>query len=36
MRRVNISAAATVWVVAQAGFTGTMTATGTINARRAR
>jgi hypothetical protein len=36
VHRVNISAATTVWVVARAGFTGTMTATGTINARRMR
>lgn len=34
--RVNISAATTVWVVAQANFTGTMTGTGTIRARRVR
>ena len=34
--RLNISAAATAWVVAQASFSGTMTATGTIQARRAR
>jgi len=36
LHRMNIATAATVWVVAQALFTGTMTATGTINARRAR
>lgn len=36
MHRLNTSAPLTVWVVARAGFTGTMTATGTINARRAR
>jgi hypothetical protein len=35
-RRVNVSVATTVWVVAQAGFTGTMTGTGTIRARRMR
>jgi hypothetical protein len=36
MHRMNISAATTVWVVGQAAFTGTVFATGTINARRAR
>jgi hypothetical protein len=36
VHRYNITAAATVWVVAQAGFTGTVTASGSIRARRAR
>ncbi len=36
MHRINLSAPLTVWVVGRAAFTGTMTATGTINARRAR
>lgn len=35
-RRYNVTAPTTVWVVAQTGFTGTMTATGTIRARRMR
>ena len=35
-RRVNITAATTVWVVGQAAFSGTVTATGTIRARRVR
>ena len=34
--RVSTSTATTVWVVAEAGFSGPMTATGTIQARRAR
>jgi hypothetical protein len=35
-RRVNVTATTTTWLVAEAGFTGTMTATGTIRARRVR
>jgi hypothetical protein len=35
--RYNVTATTTVWVVAEAGFGGgTMTATGTVRARRAR
>lgn len=34
--RVNVTATTTVWVVAQAGFTGTVSATGAIRARRMR
>jgi len=36
VHRYNISAATTVWVVARADFTGTVTASGSIRARRAR
>jgi len=36
VHRVNITAPTTVWVVGQAGFTGTVNATGTISARRVR
>jgi hypothetical protein len=35
-RRYNVTATTTVWLVAQSIFTGTVTATGTIRARRAR
>jgi hypothetical protein len=35
-RRMNITTATTVWIMAQAGFTGTMTAAGSISGRRAR
>lgn len=35
-RRYNVTATTTVWVVAEAVFTGTMTATGSVRARRAR
>ncbi len=35
-RRYNVTGATTVWVVAEAQFTGTVTAAGTIRARRAR
>jgi hypothetical protein len=34
--RFNVTATTTVWVVAQAGFTGTVTATGSVRARRMR
>jgi len=36
VHRFNVSAGTTVWVVGQAAFTGTVFATGTINARRMR
>jgi hypothetical protein len=36
IHRINITAATAVWLVAQAGFTGTMTAAGSIRGRRAR
>jgi hypothetical protein len=35
-RRYNVAATTTVWLVAEAGFGGTMTATGTVRARRMR
>lgn len=35
-RRYNVTATTTVWVVAQAVFAGTCTATGTVRARRIR
>jgi hypothetical protein len=35
-RRVNVTATTTTWLVAEASFTGTVTATGTIRARRMR
>jgi hypothetical protein len=35
-RRYNVTATTTVWLVAQASFAGTCTATGTIRARRVR
>ena len=35
-RRYNVTAATTVWVVAEAQFTGVMSATGSIRARRMR
>lgn len=35
-RRYNVTATTTVWVVAEAAFTGTVSATGAIRARRAR
>jgi hypothetical protein len=36
LRRYNVTATTTVWVVARAVFTGTCTATGTVRARRVR
>jgi len=36
MRRVNVTTTTTTWLVADAGFAGTVTVTGTIRARRAR
>ena len=36
MTRQSVTAATTVWLVAQAGFTGSVTAVGTIRARRVR
>lgn len=35
-RRYNVTTTTTVWVVAEASFAGTMSATGSIRARRAR
>jgi hypothetical protein len=35
-RRFNVTATTTVWVVAEAGFTGAVTATGSMRARRMR
>jgi hypothetical protein len=36
LKRYNLTATVTVWLVAQASFTGGVTASGTIRARRAR
>ena len=36
MHRYNVAGTTTVWVVAEAGFAGTVSATGTIRARRMR
>ena len=36
LTRQSVTAATTVWLVAQAGFTGSVTAVGTIRARRVR
>jgi hypothetical protein len=36
LARQNVTATTTVWLVAQAGFSGSMTAVGTIRARRMR
>jgi hypothetical protein len=36
LARQNVTATTTVWLVAEAGFTGSMTAVGTIRARRVR
>jgi hypothetical protein len=36
LRRYNVTTTTTVWLMAVAGFVGSVTASGTIRARRAR